>query len=568
VNAVSTFAAFQLRPRSAEYEGLGRDRLNQIAEVAGKPGRVSEGAHDTMLLPPVSYPPRPDMIESIRSRMAKVLGTSSILIVDMSFPPTAVRLLPFESVVSRAITELAVGLENNVKIVLLVPRIRPSGGPLDRLATTLTGKATVVVVETAGARKVVPSVAGGHEQQLAQLARPTPGDLFQHIAARTLRRRSLFEVAAASGTRYAGHRYSLETCVAELATLLAGHFLEQQLAGAIVDVAAPPWLHEAVLQAGVSASIDTFPSTALDEPAQEPGLFELLKNADARIGVVLSLVKTGTRLLAIADALESLSRQDALFTSILVDRNEIPEPAISQPFKAAEVSFLGRDPIPLRYLFRAPVSRLVATDWQVKAAARLDEIEVVPNETEGWRDPSTVAMLMLLADYGTIPEPLPPSHRAGLESYPNVRALDEWDPYWIAWALLAAVEHKIHVPRRRMLILTPEDDTAAQTVGNALNKYLSVSVEQVPRDVLAHPESVHPELRDIIKSCVPSNIVLLDESAVSYTTLRQLCALVEKVTGEEPGLCAVLFDLPVQPVDLPVDVISLYGWSPMTQVAT
>jgi hypothetical protein len=148
-----------------------------------------------------------------------------------------------------------------------------------------------------------------------------------------------------------------------------------------------------------------------------------------------------------------------------------------------------------------------------------------------------------------------------------LREVGPWDALWLAEVLLTVAERTLRCDAEEVLMVLPdepEEPSGARPVGRALEDRLAVAVTFVPRRVLVGKEQASAAVSKRIRDYASHNIVVVDESTVTYRTLKLLEDFVVRIAKRKPALAMTIIEATgVSVASRPESLVSLNQWTPL-----
>lgn len=510
-----------------------------------------------------------NLIESLAEAVLHAADRADILVLDLMMDHTLVRYGAIEQLVYSAALKFAAHWPTESILVVLQNRVPHE---LDDIAQILYIEQLVdlvVFLDDKGGRLGQVEDAVHIEDRISTAAKNEPRDFLEVAHKRSLRRRGVFRVATSPREDYAAHKYSVEG--SSLADVLRGYFVATGTTVALADSAPATWLYSAVHSAATPDDIATsaYRVSDLDEEDGEGDerqaelqaeVLAALKDPDARVCLVVPMVKNGERARQLLELLDDLGPSRVQILSIFV--SDLDGAAVEHVAdgwgRKTDVPFAAQ---PLHFLFDVTLDRLEADNWQV-TMARLFREDLLDAEPE-WT-PSRTGLWAMLNE-----RQAESGYTSGDHGVLMRMSLDRWDAGWLAASLIRKVRTQQEKSTEEMLLVMPDDEkTAIWAIGEALRTEQDAPVLRVPRELI-HDESatIPPDLSDEIRRFRHATIILVDESTAHYGTLRGLARVVFKAAERKPDMSVVVLDLPEDGATAPTDMplLSLYGWRPSTR---
>ncbi|CAN5202541.1 hypothetical protein BH11ACT5_BH11ACT5_07790 [soil metagenome] len=532
-------AILRLRQPQFVAEGLPDRRLRQI--VAGALGESldsfsGEISNDTHHLPVDLQLLDADDSRALADVLVDRSRDSAVVLVDMQLDDSLSPSPGLQWLLFRAFDEIGDKWPENTQLVIMFPLLPTKSDPIRKARHPLVLRGNLTIVDANGGHIRSYSSEQPAERLLRTAVR-TPADARAAIEGRVLRRRGVFSVGSMPG-QYSLFRYSIDAAREELSDWLRDYIDKTNASVVLFDGFGGPWLGEAIARANSKLGrLPYYLISDLESPAPDAASTDVLmamamrrdlEDADGRICVVLPMVNTRSRATRVAELLEEQGYSASHYLAVFV-------PLDHSRRVNDEDRFAGDA------LFEVPMKRVDETSWEVEAAISRGELnlEELPNGA-----PTTVAMLTMLAQYGTGPEKNGPRGRRPLSRFPRLRNLDTWDAYWLADSLVEQVKKRTGAGEGQLLFVLPERPGLATHLTEALESRLNIAVTALAPKAMRWIRNLKPESRDLLLAFKDGDkrIVVADGAAVSYSTLKRLRRVVDRVTQRQPNLYAVVFD--------------------------
>lgn len=561
--AARTYAILRVRPLSIMAEGFPEARLRVIARSFAGDDPV-DGPSETFPVPPDVEAFDAETISGLTGWLTSLTEGSDILLVDMDYDRTSGRYAVADILLYQAMVRLAdANLRGKQILVMVNERLAPTDD-LALLAEDERFRDSVIIVDSAGNITSTEPPTWFEEAEDPEWI--SLRELRKTLTGKLLRSRGIF-TSQTQPNEYSMFYYSAANCEFELQMLIAAYLVDRGVDFVIYDHLGSDWFQSAVKAAcfeeGKRAyTIDDFIGSVAGERALETvaeNAAQDLADPDKRFAILTPAYKTGRRISHLWHACQDHGRADSLFLTVLCDLSGDAGADAQESGVYGTVSVpLDNNDVELDYFAAVGIKLLPEASWQVQAAKLANEIESMSGTR---RRPTSVAMLTLFADYGSDNEYEVPPTRPGIRAFPQLRDLDAWDSLWLAEALVTAVEQELGCRRGELVVVAPDEGTAIRPITDAVERHLVVAVAKISRsiinDELAAPEKAAKMIRRYQK------IALLDESAVTYTTLHKLDRIVREVIGRSADISASVIELPVGKTQRPENMLSLIRWNPL-----
>lgn len=561
-------AIVRVRPAAIAAGGLSNDRLRDVAASLLPGTEVIQGPTTTFQVDPVISPFNQDVVGSLTRLLVSSLDTHDALILDVNFDRTAARYAVIDILLYQAMILLPDELIEGRRIVVLVEQLPARTDCLAMLADDVRFVRSIVVLDAAGRSKDTSVDGWLAGTEVANMVRVDNRELREHVSALILRRRGVF---ATSRPEYSTFLYSAAACTDKLATLLSEYFADHDVSFVLFDADTEDWFEDAVKAACLQTerdiqayAIEDLTSTANQDQklatVRQNALREI-RDPDNTFCVVMPMYKTGRRMTELRGLWEQQGRWDPLLLTIMCDPPAGSTVTDHDYYSSVRIGANGRS-VEVDYFAKVEMELLRQGDWRVVAAELNGEVE---EHIDSWVSPSQVGLWSMFVDYGAKKEYSVPKSRSAIASFPQMRELNQWDSLWLAEAVIRCAQRTLGCARERILVVTPDERTAARRIAEAVEKILPVAVAKVKRAVLTGHQSLPEKVRQLIQANANLRIVLLDESTVTYTTFGQLDRVLHTTIGRVADLCAAVVELPSSETDTerPKNLVSLCRWQPL-----
>lgn len=560
------FSIIRLRPPSVQAIGPLDPRLRQIAAAATGVQldeiALDAGTNETITLPPTFSPFDSDEIAVLSNALLTAANESEVVLLDLLVEESATpRFGSVELLVRNAAEYLADVWPAGAQLIVLVTRVPDEEDDLGLLLLLPNLGQNIAFVDER--ENLLDSLGSSQLGVVAQRAALQESELRAAAESRSLRRRGVFRVSTSSREEYAAHKYSADQD--DLADLLTRYGRQHEVAAFLHDARGADWLAGAVDAAAIAlrprrvasySTDDLNPSIGLVGDVRDTHalLLQELLDPEARICLVVPMVKHGSRIRELTHRVAALGGQPPRVLSVFADYNGRPTVDLGLT-KTADSEKAPDNRGEFEAFFDATLRRVGASDWRVRAALLLGE-DV--NDQRRWTRPSVVGLWSLLDEYEAQSRYLDPDHGV----LKRMR-LDDLDAFWLAEGVLRTIDAELHCDMSEVLILAPNDPTSVQSVARALRDRHRVTLELVPRDLIDVEEPVVPaDLVETMRRYAHGKIVLFDESTIAFRTFEGL-RRVMWAADREPDLTVSILDLPIQTRVPPETHRSFYSWRPL-----
>jgi uracil phosphoribosyltransferase len=373
------------------------------------------------------------------------------------------------------------------------------------------------------------------------------------IDSRMLRRRGVFESSSTEDAlpRHSRFRFSGDLCKVELQ-----HYIESYmrlkfdgLGSAVLIVHSPTsdWLLEPAKKAGAAARVDTFIAEDVtvrptQVPKSSPAVHAPAIISDAsEVLVATPMVVTGQTLRPLLKRIREMTQAPL---SVLATVNACRSESIE--FDGGEAQVDG--------MLSAPSPFLPADAWQVRAARVSKRVEA---EDKEWRRPSTIGMWDLFTEVGFGVEDPRPQRRPAVDLFPQLAVLSSRDALWLAYSIVRIATDYCEARLSEIVFVLPEEPTGARPIAAALENGLEALVCRLPREAIdcfeatrRSRDGVDAEWKDEVPASTLSqiakhggkHIVVVDESTVTYGTLRSMASMVERLAQSSVQITIVAME--------------------------
>jgi hypothetical protein len=495
--------------------------------------------------------------QRLADRISRAVGESKVVVVDLlhdeTFRPSSI-----EQIVSTAFqqVEFKILVGNALVIVLVRDSVFADNPRVAALSEAIEGDKAGFLAEDGSTSS---SLLGGSLQTFATGFRAGIDDHREEISKRILRRRGVFEAPESDDT-FLKFRFSAADCNEHVAGFveefvrgrLAELGIERERVGVVSHCPISPWLAEAANTAcsRIGAlrnfmSYDIGVDQGKHQPELSPDDLDVASDAKALLPemhlviVLVSLVKTGRSLDRVIQAVRDQSGARIECVAVLWDGHRLPE--IPREFTSE-----AGEPHALAVASRAKQEILTSSDWRVAAARQTGEIEV---GLEEYRAPSALSMWSLFDDVGLGLEYPKPERRKALLRFPRLNEMDERDAHWLSDAMIKAVQFELEISPDRLVAVVPSEDSGVSRLRDALRDALDIEVVELSRAAIDGIEE-----STATKSTLPSDFIealgahklkvpiILDESTVTYSTIRAIESAVQAVLHVRPKLAMVALE--------------------------
>lgn len=513
-----------------------------------------------------------NLAENIKAAASR----ASAIVIDMSysFPEVKGKQYP-EGAIRDGLAMAAKELGQSKTVVLHAGGFTPIDEFVEYIESAL--KAHVVLVNTATGKlgQSGDALSWTVSDELEASFKEDLEDHRSQLADRVVRRRGVFK--SRNEATHDAFRYSAEPGRFEVEALLSSYFRSRKIKLVIHDDSVEPWLREAIAAAAVRASAELISGGSLLESAE--GELEgvegvQLPESSKDVCIIVPMFKSGQTARRLLDAAELRGVLAPRVLAILAKDAGVSPRGGLYSFRPP----LRQPPIQVNYFVPVKHVRLDKDAWQMEYVRARTQDKEVPSDR--WSFPSQVGMLSLFSELGASAETNVPSWRsAAIEWFPAMNRLEDkqyrQDALWLAECLIRVCTSVIGCERSELLVVVPRDSgNGTRPIANAIKNHLDVEVVSVPRSLDLNLnddgsiDGLPEEDRIRIVDHASSNIVLVDESTVSYSTLSYLEAIVRNIGLGDVALSAVAVEAIVDEFEKerPRHLHSLYRWRPTSFV--
>lgn len=575
-----------LEERSSDLSDLERDRLSRIGEaLADCEPNTYLPLHVIRTVPfATTHPGIQKGVETIAEKVEAALSDSLCVIVDLRFDPRDVdrRLDDIQGAAVRCCVRssgTSPVLTSDHRLLLLVNTPLADG---DRLAIDLEvvqPPGRVAVLDRNGTPSSQPEWAV--PSAVFEAMEITDEHRVADMEARLIRRRGVFEVPRDT-KRYVPYHYLPILCLESVVSLLYRCVERHGSTVLIYQPRGNSWLQQVVKQvcqrripnvAGhfpiVAGDFEDIAQLASPDSSKEAAdaarvqaarddIRRALNREGARVLIVVPMTINGT---AIRDVLTDLRQVysghvDALAIMIYAD----------QAKHAALIEVATQDEVVKVEHFLAVDQRpLTDRDWQLRAAQAADAVE----DMDSWSPPSLIGLWSLFEEVGCgDEEPIPQRRqRPGLKWFPRLKDISDEDALWLAESIVRLAEEKLkNATRANLLIVLPDEPSGVRKIARALTERMNVAVVAIQRSVIEGDLALSDDARRALVDHRSQNIVIVDESTVTYGSLERLTELVLEETRSVPQLKIVVLETSLNPEKRPNEFASLISWRPVARM--
>lgn len=382
---------------------------------------------------------------------------------------------------------------------------------------------------------------------------------------KVVRRRGVFQ--SPFDGRCFGYWYSAANAEDELRQLFSAYFSEANVQDVIYDDQAEEWL-VSLLREVCSTHLTLSPSEVLLD-IQAADQF-----ANRKVAVVGPMLRTGTVFRGIHSSLEKLT-STIKFLAIMADENSVD--SFSRFHHTKRFAINDASLVDIDYFVPVTHDIILDNDWRFEMAATAEPTEV-QNPSDDWAAPTATAMWSLIEGLPIgIEDPTPLHRRTPISAFPQLKEMEDRDAIWLAESFLRIAQDEHGVQRSLVVIVLPQEETEAtdkarngsRPLSDAFKRSLRVVTQVVSRDEIETSETPPDYLTKLIEDHPGYDIVVIDESAVSYHSLERLGAMVTKATkGRPPRFAGAVIEAVTDMYQPPADFRSLLQWQPLVRPAT
>lgn len=496
----------------------------------------------------------------ILTGLTDTFNGSTLCVIDLDFPTARLRQAYLDTMLAEVFASALDAVTPNHRVLIIVSRPIPTS---DDLAYALSqySAGSIAVITTQGDTDPVSSWLP--QDSIRSAATVTEDDLRDDLRSRILRRRGVFQDPSRQG-EYTLFRYTPDLCMTSLHALVRGYLERNESDLVLYDLRTSGWMREALLgplavvmpRTGSADYEDLF---GAETPADtnirrlRRDFRKLVAQKNQSVLLIEPLIKSGRSVCRKIERLHSEGCTDIRVLTVMVDERRLADDGTAEPLEVDD------EHVPFDYL--APVSQQVVTEaeWHIKAALAAGLIE---DPEADWERPSLIGLWQLFETVKCGVEQPKPKRRLPIRWFPKISEMGPYDALWIAESLVRVATKNLISRREKMLFVLPNEASGSRPIANALRKHLEVAVQLVDRDVFEG--AVAPQA-DLVRSLqqTTKQIIVVDESTITYGTLRDLEQLVFRVANRSPDLLLAAIELPLGDTDQrPTRLHSLHQWSP------
>jgi hypothetical protein len=578
------YEILRVRLASAAGEGRSRSRLLAIARaLAGMdhPDRpmISDSLEDQRVTNFKISPTEilaPETIADLARTLSDIFGRCKDVVLDLGFRWSSHRAGAFDILVSNSLREARANASVDHRILLLLDK--PPTDSIDTFpAVAREFDGILLAIDSSGQLLEYAPKKWHPTKAVQQLCQVTNSDLRNAFSGALIRRRGVFR-RSSSGPGYAAYRYSVESAVPGLVALLTNYVSEREPDLVLYDPMLTQTLSHQVTGACLHAQVpclsvrdlegtrDQLDSRELS--VRDRTLSSISRDPNAQIALVVGMRRTGRRVARLIRQVQDVipgAHIRPLALMVAEDRNS-DVPTDKGGFLTMRTT---RDGVRISEDFFAVVTYewLDEADWRVVAGQLLDEVE----EAEvPWIRPTRVGFWSLFDELGVEGETPAPLTRPAVAAFPALRRLSSSDALWLAESGIRVAESRLsdnegrRVTRADIVIVMPDEESGARPLADALGTLLDVSSVSVPRSVIDGHEEPSDRLLRKLRSYGDFQLVLFDESAMSYSPRRNLDRFLALKVGRAADLAITVVEAPTAgEASRPRNLESLYRWTPL-----
>lgn len=522
---------------------------------------------------PVSGVISDGLVSELAEMLSQIVGSFERIIIDASFDATIPRAwVTADILVANAVLACRSEFRESTQIVILTETLPANEDEIAGLrhaadvSPHITFAGLAIPVDESAPD---PGLVAATESSRAEI-----DSLLISVRLRTLRERGVHSARSMGGRPFYKYRYTTASQGHDaLIQLIESYLAHHQPEFVVFDEgSAGDWFRSCLLSACDSCGVGVLDinSVAASEAGWSEGERTSVANAKAAIiggrSIILAVptFKTGV---AIMDSFSRLGGRDVSnvrVMSIFLDCRDHDAPR-SQC--SCGIWSLGQGDVSgspsVDYLIDAPIDTMASHDWEPICASVLNE--VVSSGVSRRDIYSRTGLLSLYHHYGADVERLPAGGRAAVRWFPRLFELDEWDAHWLAECLLRRIESMLNYPARsRIVVVMPDEATGARPIYDAVRLRMGISPIVIPRSVIdGQVELSAATRRDLRSWSLGARVLVLDESSVTYGTLRALGDIVQNVLHRCPDIFASIVDCSDNGSRPPQPYVSLDSWRPL-----
>jgi hypothetical protein len=422
----------------------------------------------------------------------------------------------------------------------------------------LRARTTLCSVNDAGF--VAPTDAGWDISAFVEQVRYTSGDYLEIVKSKVIRRRGVFESPYVS--RYFGYWYSAANASDELRHLFAQYLKDYRIDTVVYDDNAEAWLVGALAEiCDENTGYTLLSSDKLLDP-------EVLDDLDGRrLAIIGPMLRTGTVFRGIHNGLSGVAGHMS-WLAIMADESSADR---QYPYFHTKSFAMTADAPPVDVDYFVPVTHDViqSNDWRLAKAYDAKPREV-QDPADPWAAPTATAMWSLIDHLPIGLEDPSPRRRRPIRAFPQLKKLEPADATWLAESFLR-VATEVGVERSLVIVVMPQEEpddddprNGSRPLADAFKKNLKVVTATVNRDDLEAGETPPKQLTALLESHPGYDVVVIDESAVSFRSLLRLAAMITKANhGHPPRLLASVVEAVTGRYQPPSEFRSFFQWQPV-----
>ncbi len=501
----------------------------------------------------------------ITRRLADVLEDCALsresLLIDVAFDFEGNARA--ELIIAVALANVAHALEPLSAIVLLFDEMPTDRQEIPRRVASVPQLSDRTLLCSLSAEDAIrPTHALWDIDKFLAKARYKLGNYRDIARGKVVRRRGVFQ--SPFDQRSFGFWYSASSAEDELRHLFIAYLSERSIDTVVYDSQSEDWL-VALLEDVCSGSRVLRSSDVLSQ-VEEQGQF-----SGKRVAVVGPMLRTGTVFRGIYSQLRKLTTSVA-FLAIMADESRVD--FVAQYYSTKKFAIDGTGTL-VDIDYFVPVTHDVVTDkdWRYGMAMRAMPTEV-QDPSDEWDVPTRTAMWSLVDSLSIgMEDPAPVHRRSAINAFPQLKELEEPDATWLAESFLRIAKGR-GVERSLVIVVLPEeesDDAAvprngSRPLSNAFKRNLRVVTRVVSRADIEATEEPPDYLVELIEEHPGYEVVIVDESAVSFRSIERLTKMVTKANlGKPPSFVGAVVEAVTPMYEPPADFRSLFQWQPIVQ---
>ena len=549
----------RIRVRISSSKAEGPDAYHTESAAKLLPG----GDHEVGETVTFSFDENASELELITDRLATAFKECMVqresLLIDVAFDFEGNARA--ELIIAVALANVADSITELKALVLLFDEMPGSRQEIPRrVAARAELSKRTLLCSLSDEEAIRPARASWDVDRFIEKVRYTLAD-YQDIAiGKVVRRRGVFQ--SPFDQRSFGFWYSAASAEDELRYLFTAYLREHGIDCVIYDSQSEEWL-VALLEDVCAAGPSLNSSDALGRVEDHLSL------DGKRVAVIGPMLRTGTVFRRIFSEIRELTT-DVRFLAIMADESRVDGESFYYSTKSFAIDGAGAA-VDIDYF--VPVSHDVISDrdWRIVMAMQATPVEV-QDPSDYWAEPSRTAMWSLMNSLPIgVEDPAPVHRRSAINAFPQLKDLEEADATWLAESFLRMAESQ-GIGRSLVIVVLPEEEPEEATsplngsrpLSNAFKRNLRVVTRVVSRADIEATDDPPEYLVGLIEEHPGYEVVIFDESAVSFRSLERLTAMVTKANGgKPPGLVGAVVEAVTVMHEPPADFRSLFQWQPI-----